>query len=262
MRIIDIKQIQNEVFYLDEISSILQTPSYRSFKTASRRFNGFLYIESGECTYNFEKAELNLSRGALIYLPKGSCHKMKVVSENISFTRINFELKDKSGNSVLFGEAPVLMAESVSDSTVGAIHKLNEISLIGEKKAYEMSLLYQILTDLTRSSVKQKHGKAQPAVRYIQEHFYEDIDIALLSELCFLSTAQFYRVFKKELSLTPVEYRNRLRINRAKLLLQEEDLTVGEIAVQLGYENIYYFSRAFKSAVGLSPTKYREKEYS
>lgn len=69
----------------------------------------------------------------------------------------------------------------------------------------------------------------------------------------------FRRCFKKDFGKTPLEYLTELRINLAKkLLLQTSFQSVENVAVQCGYKDIYYFSKAFKKYVGISPMKYRK----
>ena len=57
--------------------------------------------------------------------------------------------------------------------------------------------------------------------------------------------------------MTPVAYRNKLRIEQAKKLLADNELSIGGISRLIGFENIYYFDRLFKKYTGMTPTDYR-----
>ena len=82
-----------------------------------------------------------------------------------------------------------------------------------------------------------------------------------LAEMCYLGEAQFFNLFKKELGMSPIKYKNYLRMEQAKMLILSGECSQAEIAAMLGFENVYYFSRMFKSYVGESPSKYeKEKE--
>ena len=71
----------------------------------------------------------------------------------------------------------------------------------------------------------------------------------------------FRRSFKRHTALSPLQYLNGLRIERAKVLLRlESSLSVGEIAVRCGFSDPLYFSTAFKRHTGLSPLAYRKGE--
>lgn len=72
-----------------------------------------------------------------------------------------------------------------------------------------------------------------------------------------LSEAQFRRVFRQYTGLSPYQYYQQARINRAKELLSGSTLSVKEIAAALGFENQYHFSKVFKNRTGMSPSQWR-----
>ena len=67
------------------------------------------------------------------------------------------------------------------------------------------------------------------------------------------------RLFRKHLGVSPLEYRNRLRIEEAKRHLAHSTLSMKEIAERLGYRNALYFSTAFRKRTGVSPSLYRKR---
>lgn len=69
----------------------------------------------------------------------------------------------------------------------------------------------------------------------------------------------FHKRFLAEVGWTPVEYRTRRRIQRAKAMLRENRLTVTEIAFALGFRTSQYFATSFKSATGVTPSAYRDQ---
>lgn len=73
-----------------------------------------------------------------------------------------------------------------------------------------------------------------------------------------VSPTHLRRLFAKEMHTSPVAYLSSLRLEKAKqLLLSRPELSVAEIARECGYASIYYFSQAFRQAVGKSPSEYR-----
>lgn len=84
--------------------------------------------------------------------------------------------------------------------------------------------------------------------------------LELLTEKFFLSESQIIREFKKYYHVTPYKYLLNLRIDYAKNLLDNSDMTVKEIAELLTFSNEYYFSNYFKQRVGVSPKNYRKEK--
>lgn len=97
------------------------------------------------------------------------------------------------------------------------------------------------------------------AKQYMLEHFadngltLEEMAKALQSSPVYLS-----RMIKQELGATFNSYLTQIRIRRATQLLNATELTMSEIAAQVGYETQHYFSTAFKRATGISPLQYRK----
>ena len=114
-----------------------------------------------------------------------------------------------------------------------------------------------IISSLQEHPSSLYKSKIGPAIRYIHEHLTEKIDCGGLAALCFLSTAQFYNLFKEKIETSPLEYRNRLLLSRAESLLELGDFSVTEVADILGFSSVAYFSRFFKKHKGLSPTDYK-----
>ncbi len=110
----------------------------------------------------------------------------------------------------------------------------------------------------TEKIPKSNETLAQKIKRYLKLHRNENItskDIcrALLCSRSYMSTE-----FNKHTGMSIREYINKLRIEDAKLLLTNSDLTITEIAFSVGFSDSNYFSNVFKSIVGVSPIKYRK----
>ena len=83
--------------------------------------------------------------------------------------------------------------------------------------------------------------------------------MSFLAEKFNLSQSHFRKLFKGFTGLSPVEYRNGLRIERAKELLSRNTVSVSEVALAVGIEDQFYFSRIFKEAEGVSPLRYKKR---
>jgi len=90
---------------------------------------------------------------------------------------------------------------------------------------------------------------------YIDAHFAEDIDLAVIAGEAFYSRHHFLRLFKSMYGATPQQYRRRVRIERAKALLGE-GLSAAEVCCEVGFESMSAFSASFKAVAGSRPSTY------
>jgi AraC family transcriptional regulator len=92
---------------------------------------------------------------------------------------------------------------------------------------------------------------------YIEEHVAEDIPLATLAGLARLSACHFSRSFKHSFGMPPQKYHAHRRIERAKQLLANRELSVTAIALDVGFGDTTTFSAAFHRLTGQTPTRYR-----
>lgn len=91
---------------------------------------------------------------------------------------------------------------------------------------------------------------------YMKSNLYSNLSLKELCSHFMMGKTQFCKIFQENIGRSPMDYYAELRINEAKKLLRERNDSVAQIADKLGYSSIHTFSRAFKKAVGFSPTAY------
>ena len=96
-------------------------------------------------------------------------------------------------------------------------------------------------------------------VSYIKQHLAESLTIDKLSALACMSKATFFRLFKREFGLTPVEFIIRERLGEAKRLLRHPLASVADVCLRAGFNNLSYFQSLFKKYEGVTPGAYRKQ---
>ncbi len=91
---------------------------------------------------------------------------------------------------------------------------------------------------------------------YMKSNIHSQLSLKEVCEHFLLGKTQLCKIFRESTGQSPMEYYMELKIKRAKQLIREKTYSVSEISDMLGYSSIHNFSRAFKKAVGLSPTAY------
>jgi AraC-like DNA-binding protein len=96
-------------------------------------------------------------------------------------------------------------------------------------------------------------------VDYIKQHLAENLSIDKLSAVACMSKATFFRVFKREFGITPVEFIIRERLSEAKRLLRHPLASVAEVCMRAGFNNLSYFQALFKKYEGVTPGAYKKQ---
>ena len=108
------------------------------------------------------------------------------------------------------------------------------------------------------SPTDTEHGRRlREIISELLENSGDAASVAELARRTGYSPVHFSRVFKKVTGSLPREFIIQVRIDRAKQLLRESSLSIGEIANALGYSDVFFFSRQFKNRAGLSPSRFR-----
>ena len=139
-----------------------------------------------------------------------------------------------------------------------SLHSRNPLCTIVETEGILMQLLSQFLKKATHK-FETTEDRIKTTLKYIRAHINEPIKTEELASLSFLSKDHFIRLFKKELGITPTQYINRKKIERAQLQLITTDLTIKDIAYTLSYDDVSYFNRLFKQYTNMTPKEYRCK---
>lgn len=125
-------------------------------------------------------------------------------------------------------------------------------------------ILYQLLMRFmvhSRNKYDIVDNRVLQVIRYIRNNIDKQISTEDLIGICCLSKDHFIRLFKKDMGITPTQYINQKKMERAQLMLITSDFSIKHIAYALSFENVYYFNRLFKGITGLTPSEYRLNLY-
>lgn len=113
------------------------------------------------------------------------------------------------------------------------------------------------LFEVTEKNHDRRIETIKTTLTYIQENYKEKIYIRDLADLIGMNEQYFCRFFKKVIGRSPMEYVNEYRIKKAIHYLKESDLTVTEICLECGYNNLGNFLREFRKYTSTTPLQYR-----
>ncbi len=132
-------------------------------------------------------------------------------------------------------------------------------------KSSVLRIIYEISSDIknpfvNNESVNSAHYMAvKKVMEYIEVNLKGKITLEKLASVANLSPTYFHKVFTDTLGITPTDYIIKVRLDKAKELLVKTNMPVYEVALECGYENIPYFSYAFKSRLNIAPVEFRKR---
>lgn len=110
------------------------------------------------------------------------------------------------------------------------------------------------------ASLRQPNKRLERVRTILKTQFRERFSVDQLAGVAGMSKGYFLRAFKREYGIPPIAYQLQLRMEEAKRLLISTEMQIQEIAAEVGFDSIYYFSRMFKAAASCSPTQYRQSD--
>lgn len=237
------------------------------------------YLISGERYYFITDKTYHVIPGDLVLIGINELHKTSQVDTS-SHERILINFTPDVLPWKLTAEENLLACFSGPNNVlrpdIAERNKMEEIlfKMIHEKnhqaygyQTYIKALLVELLILINR----QKNQKAAPelrhasyekiydVLRFINQHYREDISLDLLSKSFFISPYHLSRTFKKVTGFSFIEYLNSIRTKEAQRLIRDTSQSISHIAASVGFDSLTHFGRVFKSITGLSPSQYRKK---
>ena len=223
------------------------------------------------------------------------CGTISVIPANYPHNTISFDDTESYWEYLFVDVERILMTVYPDDILFQKkmLEKINKKAFLGKKEEVpELSKLVQMILDemlekkdLYRESVRgmaltllimiarlnseiimpegirHKNGfdQVRPALEYIRENYALPMKIAEIAAVCHMSESHFRRLFEENISMTPVEYLNQLRVKKAGDLIKKTGYSMEEIAVKVGFTTTSTFNRNFKRITGTSPYQWKKQ---
>lgn len=251
----------NQVFFYD-ISAFPQlwTDKKFSMNNIPREQNGLFICVEGEIEYKTDDCVLKVKSGDVIYLPKGSKYTVYFGTDASPVTSylINFSMKDNDGE-LIFDDKPQKLL-STADYLTKSFKQIAFVFSSANNCSFEIqSHLYRLFNKILSQKYTIQNetfpDAITKAVALLED--YRNLSISEIADKCAVSETYLRKSFKKYLNISPNEYRIKTRIEKAKNLLLNSEMSVKEITYLLGFYDEAYFYKIFKAETGLTPKQYK-----
>ncbi len=157
-------------------------------------------------------------------------------------------------------------------NTVSLVQTVNRIVTITQEQLIAKDILanyalQELLIRLMQTQARaiilkdyHRHATAHrfaAVMQYIHEHLTEPLSIEQLSRVAYMSKSHFFRSFKMEFGISPIEFIIVQRLSLAKKLLSDLTLNIADIAFRTGFNSVHYFSEQFRKHTGITASAYR-----
>lgn len=262
MKVLDIRY---ELIKPEEVGKLYKLPA-----------NMFLYTTGGGAEVKIDLTNYTLEGFHLIHGGKGSTLQIVATDKGFEYYMIFYRALIPLTSNKLTARAvqsnnPFNYQYSlVPNSPITMFEKIHYMYIEWENannlgKFTIKSLFYQLLNEifmqLDQDSVDiQKSNVSSQIKAYIEKNYAQPLTLESIAKALRYSPSHLSIQFKQQIGCSPIEYLIQLRIEKASILLEQTNASLRDIAMGVGYSDVYYFSRLFKKRVGVSPTKFRQME--
>lgn len=255
---------------LTGVPTIVRCEPHWQWKSNGSNDFDFWYILDGKGTLVLNGKSHALTPGCCFIIPPNSkIHATQDLKNRLLVFYLHFDFllpdgkkADKSPNSI-----PEFVHVLSNQNFLGTLARKCQVAFkrkepIGIFQAE--TILKQMLLVLHEEKFIRSpdpiESKVSEIIHQIESDPRRDWNVGIMAKQIHLSRSQFTRRFKQLTQVTPNRFVILSRLNRACQLLEETDFTIGEIADALGYEDIFFFSKQFKSFKGISPLEMKRQQ--
>lgn len=259
--------ICNSINYVKKIV-ILATnanPQKYTCSKGDKPMDRLFYITKGKFNITEKGCEnIVATEGDLLFLPADVEYtSFWDESYDASYIAFNYDLFDEKGNKLHLSNH-ITVALNDKDLSVYQILKECANTYIQNEKYASLALqsqfyklIYIIFRNQDRKIIKadKKYSEIYKAILYLDDHYMSEISTEELAKMCNLNATTFRRIFKKYKSVSPMKYKQTLRMKHAKSMLESGVYNVSEVANIMKCSDLSHFNKLYFSAFGINPSE-------
>ena len=268
MNVISFEKLYNTEFFLSEV---LAKPQYWAARGNVYNAMGkpkvshtLLWFKNCSATITDSLGNVQeFSRNQLAYMAKGLEYVVRFHGTDPSREDtmvIHFQMTDRQLRDIAAADRPVVCLNEVDSAVALSITQMaeeyrNNMVCLPALQSELYKLLALICKKQKKSIARDRYACIRSGIQMLEQG--SELSLSQIAEACGVSDCYFRRLFQEYSGESPMNFRQRMRIQRAKqLLLSDEQYTVSEVAQELGFSDVYHFSKTFKTHCGESPKKY------
>lgn len=237
-----------------------------------RRLNEFqvVYVSAGRGIFESRSTgPVNLQAGHVLLLFPGEWHRYRPL-KSTGWTEHWIGFDGTYAHHIMerfFAPSRAALRVGMDDELLGLIQSVQDLLQaapagwreIAAARTVEILARIRSLALSYRTADRKLAEKVQAARCALLKDAEAFVDLGKLAAELGMSYSSFRSAFRKQTGSSPRQYQIQIRLNKARALLTDTDMSVAEIAQQTGFGTVFYFSRIFRKKAGVSPLAFRRR---
>ncbi len=260
----DLSSLLNARFAIQHlvIRTGYDTPDHFICPKGLRPWSRFFCLQNGTVVFHTDDGrDFTVFPGDILYLPHNITYTSGwIEKENGWYYSIEFILTSAKSPALVFSEAPLVVSRGADPEYSHMIREMYT-AWNGGAAGYWMRCceLFLRFMQMTAGRIgcyghNDSCGLIREGILFLESNYTKDVTTSQLAGICSMSESNFRKLFRKYSELSPIAYRNLLRMKRAKELLETGLYTVNEAAAIVNVSDPFYFNKMFRRHFGIPPS--------
>ena len=235
-----------------------------------------IYVKDGKAKITVNHNSFIAEKGDLLFISPYSLHSVETIPDEC-FSHVCFcfdlsmlpdtKLTEKLIDGVIY-IANLVESTSAHNEKLRTMFEEIDDAMTASSSYWELTvqgnlnLMFSYIMQNSLISDSALHSESKDfcikVSKFLKDHYKEKLTSSVIADELNLYQGYFCRIFKKNFSMRFSDYLNMYRLEKAKNLLLKTDISVTEVAYEVGYDNPSYFTKIFRIQNGVSPKKFRE----
>lgn len=238
-----------------------------------RKTSRLFFVLDGETAFSFrnqsgDEKNVTASTNDIVYLPPDIEYtSVWDDSKPIEYVSIEFSAETVSREEILLNDEIFVIAHDKHD-----IFKTSFLSLYNTYTSSDInhkfkcrSIFYDILANIATEKIRANYKKIDHSVYksifFLENNYLENISVSELAKMSNICESSYRLKFKKIKGMSPIDYKNFLRVKKGAELLHSNKYTVTEVAELVNIPDICYFNKLFKKYYKTTPSMYQKENH-
>ncbi len=249
----------------------VQGKGYQTWRSQGTNDWLFIYTLGGKGRFGYAGGELIANEGDVVFLKPHTLHDYSVEA-SLEYWELRWTHFHPRSHWLAYLEIPEVssgllhfhVAKPERKKIEKRFAEVHALATSGRERREDFAMnaleeVFLLLDNINPKVRRQNDLRIAKVQAYLRQHSNQRVTLNDLSRICHLSNSRLSHLFREQVGMSPLEFLDIERLERAKRLLELTSMSIQDIATEVGFDNPFYFTRRFKRYTGVSPRASRGK---